>query len=445
MRRRLAIVLVLLGFAWFLAGLVVDTVRAAENHAVVLDIDGTINHVSARYLDRGIDKATSDGAQLIIIELDTPGGYLSSTRDMVEDILSADIPIAVYVSPSGAHAASAGTFITASANFAVMAPGTNIGAASPVASGGEDLPETLEKKINEDTAAFIRSIAAQRNRNSEALEETVTKAKSYSAAEAVEKDVVDFIANDLADLLAQLDGKTAETAAGTVTLHTQGISIRQVDMNLLERFLSVLANPDIVFVLLSVGGLGLLVELFTPGFIGPGVVGVTCYALAFVAMGNMPVNWVGAGLILFSVILFYLELQEAGIGIFGIGGVISFLLGAFLLFGGFGTPDIPTPNFRVALWVIGIATGVMGAFLVLFLRLARTVTWSPVATSPSGKKLLGQSGVALSVLAPSGKVRVGKESWTATTTTGNLIEEGEKVEVIGIYGRVLKVTTKRKR
>jgi len=443
MCRKLSLALLVFGFAWLLTANVVATVSAAGDHVAVLEIDGTIDDVSARYLARGIDKATADGAQLVIIKLDTPGGYLSSTRDMVEEILSADIPVAVYVSPPGAHAASAGTFITAAANFAVMAPGTNIGAASPVGGGGQDLPTTLEKKINEDTAAFIRGIATQRNRNLEALEDTVTKAQAYSAEEAVEKGVVDFMANDLADLLAQLHGATAQTASGTVTVHTQGASIREIDMNLLERFLSVVANPNIAFVLLSIGGLGILIELFTPGFLGPGVVGVICYALAFVALGNLPVNWAGLGLIIFSVILFFLELQEPGIGIFGIGGVISFLLGAFLLFGGFGTPDIPTPNFRVALWVIGITAALMAAFVLLFLYLARTVTWSPIATSPSGKKLVGQSGVALSRLAPSGKVRVVKESWTATTRTGDLIEEGEKVKVIGVYGRVLKVERKK--
>lgn len=443
MRRKLAVAILLIGFVWLLTAHLVATVSAAGQHVAVLEIDGTINDVSTRYLARGIDQATADGALLVIIKLDTPGGYLSSTRDMVEEIFSADIPVAVYVSPSGAHAASAGTFITAAANFAVMAPGTNIGAASPVAGGGEDLPETLAKKINEDTAAFIRSIAIHRNRNLEALEETVTKARAYSAEEAVEKEVVDFIASDLADMLAQLDGWTTETAAGTVTIHTQGASIQEIDMNLLEKFLSVLANPNIAFALLSIGGLGVLIELFTPGFIGPGVVGVTCYALAFVAMGNLPVNWAGLGLIIFSVILFFLELQESGIGIFGIGGVISFILGAFLLFGGFGTPDIPTPNFRVALWVIGIITGLMAVFVLLFLYLARTVTWTPVATSRSGKKLLGQSGVALSALSPSGKVQIDKESWTATTRMGDRIGEGEKVKVIGVYGRVVKVERKK--
>ncbi|MFC2000227.1 nodulation protein NfeD [Chloroflexota bacterium] len=437
MWRKLPLAFLVFGFAWLLIANIVATVSAASDHVAVLEIDGNIDDVSARYLARGIDKATADGAQLVIVKLDTPGGYLSSTRDMVEEIFSADIPVAVYVSPPGAHAASAGTFITAAANFAVMAPGTNIGAASPVASGGEDLPTTLEKKINEDTRAFIRGIATLRNRNLEALEDTVTKAQAYSAEEAVEKGVVDFMANDLENLLAQLDGATAQTASGTVVLHTQGASIREIDMNLLERFLSVLASPNIAFVLLSIGGLGVLIEIFTPGFIGPGVVGVICYALAFVALGNLPVNWVGVGLIIFSVILFFLELQEPGIGIFGIGGVISFLLGAFLLFGGFGAPEIPTPSFRVAMWIIGVIGGLIAAFVLLLVYMARTVKWSPAATNVDA--VMGKRGTVYQRITrtEAGFVKLENEEWRASSQED--IEEGEEIEVIGVKGITLQV------
>ena len=282
-------------------------------------MNGPITPVSARYLARGIDKAAVDRVRLAVIKLDTPGGLLSSTRDMVESILSAKIPVAVYVSPPGARAASAGTFITAAANFAVMAPGTNIGAASPVAAGG-DLPKTMAKKINEDTAAFIRSIAEKRSRNAQALEATVTRALSYSAREAVQKKVVDFIARDLGDLLAQLDGRTAETASGSVVLSTKDASFQEIEQTALEGFLDVIANPNLAFLLLTIGGVGLLVEFLTPGFIGPGVIGGIALGLAVLGMGHLPVNWVGVALILFAMVLFYLEVQVTGIGIFGIGG-----------------------------------------------------------------------------------------------------------------------------
>lgn len=439
MRRKLTFLLVF-GFTWLLTAIMLFKALAGSDYVAVLNIDGVIDPVSARYLTRCIDKATEDGARLIVIKLNTPGGLLSSTRDMVEEILGANIPLVVYVSPPGAHAASAGTFITAAANFAVMAPGTNIGAASPVASGGKDLAETLEKKVKEDTMAFIRTIADKRSRNSQALEETVTKARSYSAEEAVEKRVADFIANDLNDLLAQLHGQTVKTATGIITLYTQETSILEIEMTLLERFLSILAKPNIAFMLLSIGQLGILAELLTPGFIGPGVVGVISLALAFIGLGNLPINWVGVGLILFSMLLFFLELQEPGIGIFGIGGLISFVLGAFLLFGDFGTPDIPTPSFRVSIWVIAVIAGVIGAFMLSLVFLVTTTRRSQVGIISSREAPIGQSGIVVSALAPSGTIRIGDKLWTATTTAGDLIREGEEVIVIGVYGRVLKVS-----
>ncbi len=249
----LACLLLALALGWAFIGYASSASFADSSYVGVVNIDGPINPLSARYLVRGIDKATDDRAQMVLIRLDTPGGLLSSTRDMVGAMLGAKIPVIVYVSPPGAQAASAGTFITAAANFAIMAPGTNIGAASPVAAGGQDIPTTLAKKINEDTRAFIRSIAEQRGRNIQALEETVTHARSYSAREATERGVVDLIAGDLADLLVQVDGRTTDTSAGTVTLRTEGLSVREIKMTLLEGFLNFVTNPNIIFVLLSIG------------------------------------------------------------------------------------------------------------------------------------------------------------------------------------------------
>ena len=415
---------------------------AISDYVGVVNIDGPIDDISARYLVRALDEATADGAQLAVIRLDTPGGLLSSTRDMVQAILSAQTPVAVYVSPPGARAGSAGTFITAAANFAVMAPSTNIGAASPVAAGGRDIPTTLAKKINEDTRAFIRSIAERRGRNTQALEETVTKARSYSASEAVGGNIVDFIAADLKDLLVQLDGRTAKTSAGPVVLHTRDANVREIEPTLLEGFLRVFANPDVAFVLLAIGGLGILVEMVTPGFIGPGVIGVISLSLAFVAIGNLPVNWIGVGLILFSMILLYLEMAAPGFGIFGIGGLICFALGGFLLFGDvFRTPDIPEPSFRVRLWVLGVTAGMVAVSLLFFVRATATAGGSQTGhISDSKKGLVGQRGVAVSDLTPSGNVRVVNEEWTATTESQSIIHKGEDIRVIGIYGNILKVT-----
>jgi len=443
MRLRIAFFLVVVGLGLFV--LVPGRAVAQDDnpHVALVSIDGVIDRLSARFLSRGIRQASGSGAELVVITLDTPGGLLSSTRDMVESILSADIPVAVYVWPPGARAASAGTFITAAANFAVMAPGTNIGAASPIAAGGADLPETLAKKINEDTRAFIRSIAVSRGRNSQALEETVTIARSYSAAEAVELNVVDIIATDLADLLVQLDGSTAQTAGGPVVLRTKNADVREIKRTLLEKFLGVVADPNLAFILLTIGGLGILAEFLTPGFIGPGVVGAIALALAFLGMGQLSVNWIGTGLILFAMVLFFLEAQEAGIGIFGIGGVISFLLGAFLLFGGyFSTPDISEPGSGVSLWLIGGFGGGMGAVLATFLYLLRPTGSSTGDYARSSQAPAGQVAVVVSDLDPIGRVRIGEEEWDATTDLQGAIPEGEEVRVLEAYGGVLKVARK---
>ena len=377
---------------------------------------------------------------MLVVQLDTPGGSLSSTRDMVESILGSEVPIAVYVSPPGARAASAGTFISAAAHFAVMAPGTNIGAASPIAAGGQDLPETLAKKINEDTRAFIRSIADTRGRNAQALEETVTHARSYSAEEAIELNVVDFASGSLPELVLRLDGKTADTAAGPVVLATKDADIREIKKTLLESFLGTIANPNLAFALLVIGGLGILAEFLTPGFIGPGVVGAIALALAFLGMGQLSPNWIGAGLVLFAMVLFFLEAQEAGIGIFAIGGVICFILGAFLLFGGyFSSPDIPEPGSGVNVWLIGFFSGFMALCLATFLYLIRPTGSSGGDYSTKETTLAGERGLVTSDLKPSGKVQVGAQEWDAITDLSDPIAEGEVVTVVEVFGNVLKV------
>ena len=415
---------------------------AAAGHTVaVIALDGNIDALSARHLTRGIAKATQDGAELVVITLDTPGGLYSSTRDIVGAILSASVPTAVFVSPPGAQAASAGTLIAASASFAVMASGTTIGAAAPVRSGGEGLPQTLAKKINEDTRAFIRSIAEKRGRNAAALEETVTKARSYSASEAVTLGVVDFVANDVTDLLAKLDGQSAETTAGKVVLQTHNAEVREVKPTLLNSFLGVLANPNLAFLLFVLGAVGLLVEAVSPGLIGPGVIGALALALALLGFGHLPVNWVAVGLLLLAPVLFYLETIAPGISIFGIGGVVCLGLGGFLLFGGlFSTPDVPEPSFMVNPWLIGALAIITAAAWVVFMRLVRSEGGASSGyISASEAALDGEWGVAASDLAPSGKVWVGSREWTAAADTTDVIRAGEEVKVIGVYGDVLKV------
>ena len=381
--------------------------HAEGDHVALVKIDGVIDAVSSRYLARAINKAADDGAALVVVQLDTPGGRIDSMRDMVEAILGSRTPLAVYVSPAGAQAASAGTFVTAAANFAAMAPATNIGAASPVSGSGEDLPSTLRQKVDEDTRAFIRGIAEQRNRNADALEDTVTFARAYSASEAVDLGIVDLIATDMGDLLNQLDGRTAETANGTVVVSTAGAQVLEVRTTMLERFLGVIADPNIAYLLLSLGSVSLMAEFFSPGVFGPGVVGVIALLLAFVALGQLSVSWVGVALILFSMGLFYFELQAPGIGAFGAGGVAAFLVGSFLIFGGFfESSAIPEPAVEVNRWVIGaMSVALVGVVLTVF-ALAREGGSADAYVTASATALVNARGVTLSDLAPFGTVRI---------------------------------------
>ena len=430
----ISVALLLLGVAGIAA-----PASAKEDHVLVAEVDGMINPVTQRYISRVIDKGEKDGARLIVIKLDTPGGLLDSTRKIVEDLLNARVPTAVYVYPRGAHAASAGTFITAAANFAVMAPGTNIGAASPVAAGGEDIPETLAAKVIEDTAALMRTIAQQRNRNSEKLEDTVRDAIAYDAAEAVELGVVDFIAEDLLDLLETVHGRTVETEAGSVTLDTRGVDLREISMNIIERFLFFLAHPDIAFMLLSLGGLGLVVELFNPGLLVPGVVGIILLILAFLSLGNLPVNWAAVGFIGLALALLIAEIFVAGFGVLGIGAIVAFVFGGLLLFSNFGTPSPTLSNVKVNLWVIvGLAVG----FSLLGLWFHSTVVQARRAASrvqPAASSLIGATGLVTSDLAPRGTVHIENERWTATTQDDSFIRTGERVRVLRVDGVILTV------
>ena len=439
MKHLLALLLVLLGFGGAIASQGLSVALAAGPHAALLDIDDTIHSVTARFLSRGVDTATANEASLLIVVLNTPGGLYDSTRDMVAAIQASSIPVVVYVSPSGAHAASAGTFITVSAHVAAMAPGTNIGAASPVGGGGEDLPETLEAKAKQDAAAFIRSIAEERGRNAAALEESVLSSVSYTATEALDNDIIDLIAKDIDDLMAMLDGRTVQLKDGAVVLQTSGLEIQEIERTPVERFIGFLANPDVAFLLLSLGMLGLFIEFMSPGLLGPGIVGAIALALAFVAIGNLPVNWAGVGLLALSIVLLFLELQAPGIGIFGISGAISFVLGAFLLFGGFSPPPITTPSFRVNVWlIVGTAVALFG-FLGFVLRdmISARRSGSKAPTTPLS--LLGQVGTVSTVLNPHGTIQVASELWSAVSDTGDEIPEGEEVMVTEVDGLTLKV------
>ena len=437
LRRSLSLLLLFLGVIGPVAGLLAPVAVAQGPYVALIDLDGAIDPISAGYLGRAIDLAAEEGAHLIVVRLDTPGGLLNSTRDMVEDILASEVPVVVYVSPPGAQAASAGTFVAAAAHIAAMSPTTNIGAASPVGPGGEDLPETLESKATQDAAAFIRSIAEQRGRNSEALEDTVLAAVSYSASEALEKNIIDLIADDLDDLLAQLDGMTVEVVSGTVVLETDGLDVREIGRNPVERFLGLIADPNIAFLLISLGGIGLIVELWNPGLFVPGIAGVIALGLGFVALGNLPVNWVGAALLVLGIALFFAELQAPGIGVFGVGGGICFVLGAFLLFGDTSVPGVEAPTVKVSIWAIVGVSVLVGAFLIVLVRLAIQSRRADYPTQT--QTLVGQTGYTTSALEPRGSVQVASQAWSAISDSGQSIEEGEQIIVLDVDGLTLKV------
>ena len=436
LRRLAALALVVLGFGGFLLGQAAPA-GATGHRATLITIDGAIDELAASHLARGLAGARETGARLAIVRLDTPGGLYGSTREMVELLLTSPVPVAVYVSPPGAQAASAGTFVTAAAHVAAMAPGTNIGAASPVGGGGQELSETLKSKASQDAAAFIRSIADERGRNREVLEQTVLNALSLSPSEALEDNVIDFVAADLPDLLEKMNGMEVTVAGTDVVLDTTGIAVSELQLTPLERFLGFLANPNVAFVLLTIGGIGILIELISPGLIVPGVVGIIALALAFTAIANLPVNWVGLGLILLAMLLFYLEAAAPGWGVFGISAAISFIVGAFLLFGGFGAPPIPEPSFRVNLWVIGVLGAFLAVSLALFLRENRKA--KAAEGYPSQVSLVGEVGVVVTALDPRGTVRVRGESWSAASDSGESIQQGEQVIVSDVEGLTLKV------
>ncbi len=442
LRLSISAILLVMGLLGPLLSLGAARAQSAKGEALVIEVDGVINHVEEGFVARMVERAEDEGVALLIIQLDTPGGLLSSTRGIVESLLEDRVPTVVYVSPKGAHAASAGTFITVAANFAVMAPGTNIGAATPVSSTGQDLHETLANKATNDAAEWMVSIAELRGRNGEELAKTVRNAESFTATEALDKNIVDFIAEDLDDLLAQLDGQEVQTPAGPVTLDTKNLRFNHAEKNPWEKFVEIIADPNISFILLTIGSLGIVVELFNPGLIIPGVVGVIALILAFVALGNLPFNWAGVAFIVLAVLLVVLETQVSGFGAFGAGALVSFILGGLILFSSFGpvSPDIPnlTPNLSISLWLLGGLAAILAVSLgalIWIIQQSRKKTKGD-EVSP----LLGLTGRVTLELAPRGVVRIDGETWTAESQDGTVVPVGESVTVAHVDGLTLTVS-----
>jgi membrane-bound serine protease (ClpP class) len=418
----------------FLAGLLLALTPASTARAggvLTLQLDGVISPIAARLVASAIEQARAEEAAALVIQLDTPGGLERSMRTIVRDMLNAPVPVIVYVWPTGARAASAGAFITLAAHVAAMAPATNIGAAHPVAVGSGQVDKESMKKIENDAAAFIRSIARERGRNADWAEKAVRASVSVTEREALKLGVIDLVAESLPDLLKQVDGRQVRTAAGPVTLRTAGAATKAFRVGWRDRFLNLISDPNIAYVLLMLGMLGLFFELANPGVILPGIIGGISLILAFFAFQSLPINYAGLLLILFGIVLLIAEIKVVSHGVLTIGGVIAILLGSIMLV---DTPEMPL---RVSWTVILPVVATTAGIFVFAVSAGIRAQMRRPATGSEG--LIGQVGVARTTLDPEGQVFVHGEIWRAVSESGT-IAEGEPVRVVRVDSLTLRVT-----
>jgi len=428
--RRLRIVtfLVVLAAGIALAGC---SDKSEPNAVHVLRPNGSVGPIMERYIDRGIDRAEANDAKLVVIELDTPGGLDSSMRKIVQRIQASDVPVAVYVWPPGGRAASAGTFITMAGHIAAMAPNTSIGAASAVNADGSDIEGTLGRKVENDAVAFIRGIAELRGRNADWAEQAVREAVAVNQTEAVELNVVDFVANDLPDLLAQADGRTITLRPGTI-VQLEGLTtapIVRTDMTVWERVLDVIADPSVASILIAIGFFAILAELMNPGMTVPGVAGVIAILLGFLGFGVLPVDTTGLILIALGLGLLALEIFLPG-GILGIGGLVALILGGIIAF-----RDTPSDLRPPTPLVIALAVILGAIFLSTGMAVARV---RKIRVAIGTESLIGKTAVVRTPLSPDGYVFIEGERWRAELEHGTA-QEGEKVRIVGADGLKLRV------
>jgi len=401
-----------------------------EKHVNLLTISSAITPVSARIIVQALEKSVEDSAQALLIQLDTPGGLDESMRQIVREILNSRVPVIVYVSPGGARAASAGVFITLAAHVAAMAPGTNIGAAHPVGLGGQ-MDSTMLKKVENDAAAYIKSLAKKRNRNEKWAEEAVRKSASLAEYEALKKNVIDLVANDIRELLEQIDGKKIKLIEDQEkTLSTKGVVLNRIEISWRDRILEVITNPNIAYILYTLGMLGLFFELSNPGAIFPGIIGGICLILAFFAFQSLPINYAGVLLMVLALILFLLEIKIPSHGALTIGGIISMLLGSLLLI------DSPFPYMRVSLSLILVIVISTALFFIFAVGMGLKAQRRKPTTGEVG--LIGQIAVARSPLDLEGTVFVEGELWKAISDQP--VQTGEKVRILAVEHLTLKVT-----
>ncbi len=403
---------------------------AAPAPIAKIDIEGVISPVTLRLVGIALDRAQAERAQALIIQLDTPGGLEKSMRAIVQRMLNAEVPVIIFVAPTGARAASAGVFITMAAHIAAMAPATNIGAASPVMIGGGNADKTMMKKIENDAAAFIRTIALERGRNADWAEKAVRQAVSITEREAVKLKVVDLVADSIPDLLDKIDGRAVKTPRGVVTLTTRGAPVTPIEIGFRDRVLNVITDPNVAYVLMMLGMLGLFFELSTPGAVLPGVIGGISLILAFFAFQSLPINYAGVLLILFGIVLLVAEIKIVSHGILAIGGIVSMALGSLMLF------DAPEIGLRVSWWAIVPMVGTTAGFFLFVVAAGVRALGRRQLLGPSG--LVGQLATVRERLAPEGQVLVYGEIWRAVAE-GEPVEAGAHVRVVAVDGLTLKV------
>jgi len=401
----------------------------AEPFVALATYDGVINPVSAEYLHDALAWAEENGAQALVIALNTPGGLDTSMRLIIKDITGASIPVVVYVSPSSGRAASAGVFITMAAHVAAMAPGTNIGAAHPVNMGGGEMDNTMKEKVENDSVAYIKSIAQQRERNASWAEDAVRKSVSVTEREAVKLKVVDVVADDVPALLKQLDGRTINLLSGPRVLKTAGASVREFPMGLRLELLKAISDPNIAYLLMTIGTIGIIAELYSPGAILPGIVGAISLILAFYSLQSLPVNYAGVLLFLLGIVFFVLEASVTSYGLLGIGGVISMLIGSVMLIK--TDAEFLRISWLVIVPVITLAAAL--AFLIVGMGM-KAMRRAPVT---GREEMIGLVGIAKTALAPQGQLAVHGELWEAVSEQP--LRPGDEAEVTGLDGLRLRV------
>ncbi len=427
MNKKILLVFVLTVCAWMMS----TSLIAAEGQVLKIIIDGDINPVSANWIVENIDRAAEGNYECLLIQMDTPGGLLESTKTIVKKLLSADVPVVMYVAPSGSGAVSAGVFITLACHVAAMAEGTNIGAAHPVGIGGQqDTSKVMGEKVTNWAVAWIRGIAEKRGRNADWAEKAVRESVSINEKEALERNIIDLIAPTQDSLLSALDGREIKLVDSTKVLHTKNATVVLREMSWRHKILYKISNPTIAYILMILGIYGLFFELSNPGAVLPGVFGGIFLILAFFALQTLPVSAAGILLILFALLLFILEVKVTSYGILSVGGIIAMFLGSIMLYD-------ETPGFTVRVdWRVALAVAIStGLFFIFALGMALKARASKPTTGREG--LLGEKGRALTDIDPEGDIKVHGEIWKAYSD--QKIKKGDRIRVVSIEGLEVKV------